>query len=222
MSTPQTITVLGATGRTGIWIAKEALAQGYKVQAIVRKPDAWRVRHENLTVIEGSPSDEQVLRKALAGSDAILSALNISRKTDFPWSALRSPEDLLSSTARKLVRVCQELKVKRLIVTTAWGVAETKKDIPGWFRFLIDNSNIGVPYRDHERQEEVIEKSGLDWTLVRPVGLTNGTGEQEVKVVLDSTSRPNLTISRRTVALFMLECLAEGRYVKQKPIISSN
>ncbi|HEV7351146.1 NAD(P)-dependent oxidoreductase [Telluribacter sp.] len=221
MPTPPTIAVIGATGRTGQWVVKEALARGYQVRAIVRNPSAWKLRHENLDLVEGTPADEQVLRKAFTGCDAVLSTLNISRTTDFPWSALRSPSDLLSSTAHKVVALCQELSVKRLLVTTAWGVLETKKDIPGWFRFMIDNSNIGVAYRDHERQEEIIEKSNLDWTIVRPVGLTNGSGDQGVKVVLDSSAQPKLMVSRRAVARFMLDSLAEARYVKQKPIISS-
>ncbi|WP_247232459.1 NAD(P)-dependent oxidoreductase [Telluribacter sp. SYSU D00476] len=222
MSTPLTIAVIGATGRTGLWIVKEALAGGHRVRAIVRNPAGWSLRHENLTVVEGSPNDEQVLRNAFIGCEAVLSALNISRTSEFPWSPLRSPSDLLSSTMKKVVALCEELQIRRLLVITAWGVHETKKDLPGWFRFFIDNSKLKIAYKDHERQEEVIDKSGLDWTIIRPVGLSNSEKDQEVKVVLDSASKPNLMISRRAVAQFMLECLTAGQYVKQKPVISSN
>lgn len=222
MSTPLTIAVIGATGRTGLWIVKEALAQGHRVRAIVRSPASWTLRHENLTVVEGSPNDEMVLRRALAGCDAVLSALNISRTSEFPWSPLRSPSDLLSSTMRKVVALCEELRIQRLLVITAWGVHETRKDIPGWFRFFIDNSKLKIAYQDHERQEDIIEKSDLTWTIIRPVGLSNSEKDEGVQVVLDSASRPNLMISRRAVARFMLECLATGQYVKQKPVISSN
>ncbi|MEO0331023.1 MAG: hypothetical protein AAF223_04960, partial [Bacteroidota bacterium] len=46
-----------------------------------------------------------------------------------------------------------------------WGVADSINDIPKWFRWFIDNSNIGVAYQDHERQEKILSKSSLDWTI---------------------------------------------------------
>jgi putative NADH-flavin reductase len=227
MSAPATtIAVLGASGRTGRWIVQEALERGYTVRAIVRDPivrdPAGRpLRHERLQVVQGTPTDEQVLREALTGCQAVLSALNISRTSDFPWSPLRSPAELLSGTMQKVLPLCRELGIRRLLVVTAWGVHETKQDMPGWFRFLIENSNLKVPYRDHERQEALIEASALDWTLVRPVGLTNAAGQQPVQVTLDSTTRPSLTISRRSVARFLLDSLDQQQYIRQKPVISS-
>ena len=106
----------------------------------------------------------------------MLNALNISRKNEWwLWSELSSSPTFLSDVARKLVEVAPETKVKRYLTVTAWGTGSTKEEIPGWFRFFINNTKIGVTYLDHERQEEVWEKSGLDWTVVRPVGLTNDT-----------------------------------------------
>lgn len=39
MSTKKTITILGATGGTGICLIKQALAAGHKVKALVRSPE---------------------------------------------------------------------------------------------------------------------------------------------------------------------------------------
>ena len=40
-------------------------------------------------------------------------------------------------------------------------------------RLLIRNSNIMKAYEDHDRQEQVVRQSALDWTIVRPVMLND-------------------------------------------------
>jgi hypothetical protein len=152
--------------------------------------------------------------------DAVLSALNISRISDFPWSKLRTSKDFLSTSMRHIIDTANENDVKRIIITTAWGVAETRKDIPFWFRWMINNSNIRYPYYDHEQQEKLLKSSGLDWTIVRPAGLTDSTKAREVKVTLNNQPKPSLTISRRNVALFMLDALEKDLYNRQCPVIS--
>ena len=110
--------------------------------------------------------------------------------------------------------------VKRIVITTAWGVAETKKDIPFWFRWLIDHSNIRYPYIDHERQEELLKASDTNWTIVRPVGLTNSEKIKAIRVTLGNKPKPGLQISRLNTAKFMLHVLEQDLYLKQFPVIS--
>lgn len=216
------IAVLGATGRTGIWIVKEALQRGYAVNALVREQSSLNIKHPDLTIIKGTPTDTVDLKRVMEDCEAVLSALNISRKNEWwLWSKLSSSPTFLSDVARKLVEVAPEMKVNRFLIVTAWGTGATKEEIPGWFRFFINNTKIGITYRDHDRQEEVWEKSGLDWTIVRPVGLTNDTEEKPVGVLLETkTTKPaNMTISRRMVAHFMLDALEKNSYIHQKPVV---
>ena len=51
--------------------------------------------------------------------------------------------------------------LRRLVLTSAWGAGETAAEIPGWFRWFIQNSNIGPAYRDHERQEALPGEVGM-------------------------------------------------------------
>lgn len=216
------IAVLGATGRTGMWIVKEALQRGYAVNALVREQSSLNIEHNDLAIIKGTPTATVDLIRVMEGCDAVLSALNISRKNEWwLWSELSSSPTFLSDVAIKMGKVAHEMGLKRCLVVTAWGTGETKADIPGWFRFFINATKIGVTYRDHERQEAVLEKSGLDWTIVRPVGLTNDTDDKPIGVLLESkTAKPaKMMISRRMVAQFMLDALEEHTYIHQKPII---
>jgi putative NADH-flavin reductase len=216
------IAVLGATGRTGRWIVEEALRRGYAVNALVRDKSRLAIQHDDLSVIVGTPESKNDLTTTMAGCEAVLSALNISRVHEWwLWSKLTASPTFLSEVAQKVVEVATEMNTQCCLVVTAWGTSETKKDLPAPFRWMIDMTQIGITYQDHERQERVWEKSGLDWTIIRPVGLTNSTEEKSIQIKLDtSTSKPAMTISRRMVALFMLDALEQGTYTHQMPIIS--
>lgn len=211
--------ILGATGRTGHWVLQLALERGFKVHALVRFPDKLQP-HENLKLFHGDASNDTHLYEAAKGCSAAISVLNISRKSDFPWSKLRTPKYYLSNVMENLVRVLSDLKIAPLIVCSAWGVGDSKKDLPTWFRILVDYSNIGVAYRDHERQEKILEASSLDWVILRPTGLTNSEKIQEIKIIQNNIGKPNLTINRKTLASFMLDCLSNERYWHQKIVVS--
>ena len=120
-----------------------------------------------------------------------------------------------------MLRLAPRHSINRIIFTSAWGVAETRRDIPGWFRWFIENSNIGVAYKDHERQELLAAASPMEWTAVRPVGLLNGKGGKKVHVALDNSVRPRITIHRSDLAAFMLDALEKDLYIRQKPVVWS-
>ena len=202
-----TLLILGATGRTGRFLLQESLDRAYRVHAIVRDKNKLPGNSGNLVVFEGSPEDESLLEKAAQGCNAILSTLNVSRTSDFPWAALRSPADLMSKVMAAAIRVARKNGIKRIVVCSAWGTFETKKKMPVWFRWLVDNSKIGLTYKDHERQESLLMASGLDWTIVRPTGLTNSLKPAEIQVALDEKTPLRLMISRQQVARFMLDTL---------------
>jgi putative NADH-flavin reductase len=216
------IAVLGATGRTGRWIVKEALDRGYAVNALVRSKSRLAIQHPDLTVVEGVPTSAKDLILTMQGCEAVLSALNIPRKKEWwPWSELSASPTFLSDVARKLVSVAKEMEIRRILVVSAWGTLETKEDLPTFFRMALDHTQIGPVYLDHERQEKVWEASGLNWTIVRPVGLLNDTAEKPLRVLTQSTTeKPKLTVSRRMVARFMLDCLEHNHHSRQKPIVS--
>jgi nucleoside-diphosphate-sugar epimerase len=213
------ILLLGSTGRTGGHLLEQALQCGHTVHALVRDKSKMKLAHANLILFEGSPSDKGMLENAMKGCEAIISALNISRTSDFPWAKLRSPEDFLSAVMKNIIDLSPKHSIHRILFTSAWGVAETRKDIPGWFRWFIEQSNIRYPYDDHARQEDLLKQTSLHWTAVRAVGLTNSNNNKEVMVSLNNEPKPKLLISRRHVAAFMLDALEKNLYVGQMPVV---
>ncbi len=215
------ILILGATGRTGKHLVSEALTKGYIVHVLVRDKSKIHNDSEQLKIFEGLPTDPTALKNAMTGCEAILSVLNISRTSDFPWAKLRTPKTFLSDTMKVVVKAAEEEKIKRIVVCSAWGANETKNDIPWWFRWFIDNSNIGVAYHDHELQESILQKTTFNYTIVRPVGLTNFNKTENIRVTINNDPKPKLTISRKSVAGFMLKVLDEDLFFKQIVTISA-
>ncbi len=214
------IMLLGATGRTGKKVLQYALEKGHRVNCLVRDKTKLPLA-EGIEVFEGQPTDPRTLNVAISGCDAVINVLNVSRKNDFPWSRLRAPKNLISASISGTIAQMDKSKVKRIISCSAWGVHETKKDIPLWFRSLIEWSNIGVAYADHERQETLLEKSSLNWTIVRPVGLTNSKGIGKIQESFDNKPKPNLTIGRNAVANYLVNCLEREDLIYRKTVISA-
>ena len=70
-----------------------------------------------------------------------------------------------------------------------------------------------------ERQEQAIMASDLDWTIVRPGGLTNGPRTGNYQSGLDKSIKAT-RISRADVADFILKELAAGDYIRATPAVS--
>jgi putative NADH-flavin reductase len=218
--TNKKLLILGSTGRTGKYLLEEALARGFDVNVLVRNVQKITITTEKLRIFEGTPSNKEDLAKALQGCTHVMSALNISRNSDFPWADLRTPKDFLEKTIQNLIDLSETNPLENVMVISAWGVAETKKDIPFWFRWMIDFTNVKYGYLGHEDQERLLKNSDLNWTIVRPVILTNNKIIKLVLVSLDNNPKPNYLISRVNVANFMVDIFEKSLYVKQTPTIS--
>ncbi|MCR6720326.1 MAG: SDR family oxidoreductase [Chitinophagaceae bacterium] len=124
----KTVLIPGASGRTGRELVRQSLQRGWSVHVLVRKPAHFPFENNNqLSIFEGSADDAELLSRAMSGCEAIISALNISRNNDFPWSSLRTPVNFLSETMKKLVVLAPEYGIQRLLFTSAWGVGDSRK-----------------------------------------------------------------------------------------------
>lgn len=75
-------------------------------------------------------------------------------------------------------------------------------------------------YEDKDRQERLIEASGLDWTIVRPARFSNARTSEPLKVLTSIPRGARLTrIAPAEVASFILDELAESRFIGAKPFI---
>ncbi|MBS3748016.1 MAG: SDR family oxidoreductase, partial [Wenzhouxiangellaceae bacterium] len=75
-------------------------------------------------------------------------------------------------------------------------------------------------YADKSVQEKVVQRSSLDWTIVRPTILTNGRATGKYKVLADPESWRNGFISRADVADFLVESALEGKNLHEAPVLT--
>jgi putative NADH-flavin reductase len=212
--------ILGSTGRTGRLIVAEALKKGHDINVLIRDKNKHSFNHKSITIFEGLPTSINDLSGAMRGCEAVISALNISRTSDFPWAKLRTPKNFLFESMANTIAAAKQQNINRIITISAWGVSETKKELPFWFRWLIDYSNISWGYLEHEAQEGILDISNINWTSVRPTILTNYKKELPVKITYSKSPKPNLFISRRTVAQFIINILQDEKYYRKSLTIS--
>jgi uncharacterized protein YbjT (DUF2867 family) len=206
------ILVLGATGGTGRSVVAQALARGHDVAALVRSPDkASGLKGAKLIV--GDARDETVLRQALKGRNAVVSALGT------PASPIREVT-FLSTATRVLVDAMKAEHVSRLVCITGLGAG----DSVGHGGFLFDNVIFPLllrkVYADKNRQEAIVRDSGLDWTLVRPAVLNDKPGRGAIRALTDLSGFHGGAIAREDVARFVLEQLGTDTWLRRSPLIT--
>ncbi len=206
------IIIFGASGGTGLKIVEQALGAGHVVTAFVRTPSKLGIQNQNLIVFQGDVMDAAAVGKAIAGQDAVISALG----------PVRPPvPGMMETAAKNIVAGMQAHGIRRLISTTGAGVRDPQ-DEPKF----IDNF-MGVLLRllakdvllDSAANVKVIQASDLDWTIVRYPRLLDGalTGKYRVGYVgKDSGSQ----LSRADGADFVLKELTAKQWVRKAPIVS--
>ncbi|TCZ80788.1 SDR family oxidoreductase [Paenibacillus albiflavus] len=161
------VVVFGATGGTGRQVVIQALEAGHEVTVIARNPEALYIHGERLEIFQGDVLDPASFSKRIVGQDAVLSALGVNH---------RKPTSVYSEGTGNIAKAMQEVGVHRLISLSSAGL-EIPSDTPWMVRQtikLVIQPMFKYAYEDMARMEEKLQKSGLNWTVVRPPRLTNG------------------------------------------------
>jgi uncharacterized protein YbjT (DUF2867 family) len=191
------ILVIGATGGSGRAVSDSLLDRGHHVTALARHATALDPR-PGLERVDGDATDPTVLDRVVPGHDAIVVTLGISE----PPLRVRllgargTADDVRSRGTVAIVAAARRAGVRRVVVQSSYGVGATRSQL-GLFDRVLLATLIGPQLFDTEIQEGVLRGSGLDWTLVQPVYLTD-TGEDEHFASLDGSTRGR-KVSRRAV-----------------------
>jgi putative NADH-flavin reductase len=172
------VVVFGATGKTGREIAGQALMGGHEVTAFVRDPAKMILENEmesakdHLSTVTGDIFDYSAVKKAVQGQEAVICSLGSSSLTK---TTVRG-----EGTAN-IVKAMVEENVDRLIVVSAMGTGESWSAL-SFTNKLFYATLLRSSRQDHEAQEAVVKKSDLNWTIIRPSGLTDGelTGDYAI------------------------------------------
>jgi len=204
--------VFGSTGGTGRELVKQALAQGHEVTAYARSPARLGdIKHPSLRIARGDVLDAASVEKAVPGHDAVLCAIG----------AGAGPTTLREDGTRNIVRAMEKGGVRRLVCQSSMGVGDSRANLGFLTKYVIVPVFLRHAFADHERQEAVVKESTLDWTIVRPPHLKDGSHTGAYRQGFPTTDTGiQGKISRADVADFMLKQLADDTYLHQAPGVS--
>jgi len=204
--------VMGATGRTGRRLTELALKKGHRVAAIVRSPE--KLSGLAVETFQGTPYDEETVARAVAGCDAVVNVLNVSRVSDNPWARLAAPPDLISRACANALRAMEKAGIKRYVTLSTVGAGESWKLLPLPLRLFVRFSNLKFAFDDHTVQEGLLVRSGADFTVARAPMLTDKENRSGVLVARPGEPMRS-SISRQSVADFLVSILESGQYARE-------
>lgn len=208
------IVVFGANGKTGLLLLEQALASGHQVVAYIRRAGTIQFTHPNLKICIGRLNESLRIKDAIEGADVCISALG-------GHSITKHSADFIAGI-HHIVTSMEELGVKRLIYLSSMGAGDSRANMCACARLVLADIMLRIPLADHTNNEKRIAKSTLQWTVVRPGSLNNGPMEKELKVVCKKISLlVDSSVSRASVAAFMLEQIENEKYIKKYVCLTS-
>lgn len=206
------IVVFGASRGVGRKVVEQALQAGHQVTAFVRTPSTFNLQHTNLTVCQGDSMDAAAVERAVAGQDAVVSALGPTRPP---------VPGMMETSAKNIVAAMKKHGVRRLVSTTGAGVRQPEDKpkladhlIGGLLKLLAKEVLL-----DSAANVSVIQNSGLDWTVVRYPRLNDGDHTRNYRVGYVS-KESGTQLSRADGADFVLKELAEKNWLRKLPLVS--
>lgn len=202
------LAVYGASGRTGSLLACGALRRGWSVQALMR-PNAEVQPQAGLQIICGDPSSADDVADVLRSCDAACCVFG-------PRPPYISA--FCADFTGAVVQGMMAHQVSRIICLTGAMIGALPRNISLPMRLMAAAFRHSRPAvaADRAAQEEIIENSGLLWTIVKPPRLVDGSPVGRIHAGTDLRMGLRSRISRSDLAEFLLEVLSAGRYLRQR------
>ena len=208
------IALFGASGQTGQHFLELALENNFEVKALARNPKSIKQVSPKLKVYSGDVLNIDDVTKVIEGTDIVVSLFGHVKG---------SPEWLQTDGTKNIVQAMKENDVNRIISLSGGGLPFPEKDEPKFADKVIRTiMKLFVPkiLNDAIKHHEVLEKSGLNWTIVRGPRLTNDEkiGNYRVGWVGVNASTK---ISRADLADFILTQVDDEKFNFQMPFVSN-
>ena len=211
------VCVVGASGKLGRYMVQHALDRGYEVVAVCREVSVDKLEEFSgrITIIPGATDDRQVIQRAVAGCDGVLTVL-----------VPRGIHHYSSGTAQAVLDLARP--GARLVFSCGYHITRDGQDVYSWKVKALVNvaGRLARLLRvvDLDDQVEACRRvfaSETRWTIVRGSELEEGE-PQGLPVwsrhVGDPILRSNLT-RRVDFARFMVEAIENDKLVHEAPAI---
>ena len=186
----------GASGRTGFRVAEEVIRAGGLARLLLRPtstlPDSLEACEQHRLDL----ADEASLDLALRGVDSLVIATGARPSID-----LTGPMRVDAWGVERQVESCRRVGVSRVVLVSSLCAGRWRHPL-NLFGLILVWKRVG---------ERCLELSGLDWTVIRPGGLSENDSRsaKEGVLVTDADQQQSNSIPRRLVAQMCLDALEQ-------------
>lgn len=187
--------IAGGHGRVAMHLIAQLAESGNQAVGLIRNPD----HATDIAALGGSSvvvDLEHVTARGLAdlveGTDAVVFAAGAG-----PGSGAARKRTVDLGAAVRLIEAAQLAGIARYVMVSAINADAFDPDSDDVFQIYL---------RAKSEADRALRESGLDWTIVRPGGLTDGDATGRIRI---GPKVPRGSIPRMDVATVLRECLRE-------------
>lgn len=206
------IAIIGGTGKSGQYLVKQLIAQGFSFKLLLRNPDKFTENYKQVEVIKGDVTSYEAVYSLVKDSSAVISMLGLSIPASEPT--------IFSTSTAHIIKAMNTCGINRYLVTTGLNV-DTPFDNKGkqtamateWMKNTYPTSTA-----NKQQEYEMLVNSTINYTLVR-LPVIEQTGDLR-PVLVSETDCPGTTISATSLAHFLIEQLSSEVYNRKSPFIA--
>ncbi|CAM4249598.1 NADH-flavin reductase [Bacillus manliponensis] len=205
------VAIIGGNGKVGRFLMKTAVEAGYKVQMLMRDPNLSTNLSGNVKIIQGDATNIEDIRSVLTGCDAVINTIGPAGKGVFIFHQVTS----------HIITVMKELHINRYILVSG-GSLDVEGDRKSFINKLgAKMFRVFLPAMMEDKQKELacVEKSNIEWTLVRLPFVVDDISSNEIKESL--INMPGVKIHNGDIARFLIEQISDNTYIRKCPFIAN-
>lgn len=205
------LAIFGISGRTGREFAKVAGLKGWEIRGFARPTSKVEESIGNCRIMRGSFAELDRGVATVADSEAVCCMIGPRPPYTDVFCAL--------ATAA-IIAVMNQTGCRRLICQTGAmvGSALNRSRPMEWLARAFARRQPEAA-QDREEQEQIVESSNLEWTIVKPPRLTDLPPRNRVQASFTLRIGLMSRISRADLAAFILDEVHTGRFVRQRVFV---
>lgn len=208
-----TIAVIGGTGKSGKYLVKQLLNQGFHFKALIRNPENFEIKNLLIEIVKGDAGEYKSVRSLVEGCKAVISTLGLGQ--------LVSEKSIFSKATKNVIQAMNECNINRYILTTGLNVDTPFDKKSSKTKLATDWMKTNYPETAADKQTEynILSETNLDWTLVRLPLIEQTDVKSEINMSLEDC--PGDKISAASLAHFLIRQLTDNAFVNKSPFIAN-
>lgn len=204
--------VFGASGRTGSTLVRQALERGHHVTAFCRTDSCRSAFPLEVKRVWGDLYQRKDVDRAIQDADAVV-CLYGQRPPSTNVFCAKVTEIIIESM--------KALGVKRLLCVTGAmiGAYPIRRSLFIKAMKCLFRKRQPAVAQDRASQEDLIEKSGLEWIIIKPPRLTEGKKAGRYRAGEDLKVNAFSRISRADLGAFILDQAGTDEFVGKRVVV---